>query len=83
MVNGTNRAGIGSIQDMVPNAGEQPWDDIGTHGGPEDGVADPHAGDRLGYNMMLVWLYCLQLLTMEIIVQLHQQQYQLLALLKV
>ena len=23
-----NMAGIGTIQDMVPNAGEQPWDDL-------------------------------------------------------
>ena len=50
MANGMNPAGIGSIQDMVPNAGEQPWDDLGTtHGGPEDGVAQPHASHRLGY----------------------------------
>ena len=47
-----NAAGIGTIQDMVPNGGEQPWDDLGaTHGGPEDGVAAPHAGNRLGYSM--------------------------------
>jgi outer membrane protein OmpU len=50
-----NMAGIGSIQDMVPNAGEQPWDDLGTngtqHGTPEQGVASPHAGDRLGYSI--------------------------------
>jgi outer membrane protein OmpU len=45
-----NMAGIGTIQDMVPNGGEQPWDDLGTtHGGPADGIASPHAGDRLGY----------------------------------
>jgi outer membrane protein OmpU len=45
-----NVAGIGTIQDMVPNGGEQPWDDLGTtHGGPADGIASPHAGDRLGY----------------------------------
>ena len=45
-------AGIGSIQDIVPNGGEQPWDDIGTsHGGHEDGVANPHTGDRLGYKL--------------------------------
>ena len=44
-----NMAGIGMIQDKVPNGGEQPWDDIGTHGGHEDGVASPHTGDRLGY----------------------------------
>jgi len=46
-----NMAGIGTIQDMVPNAGEQPWDDLGTHGAPEQGVAAPHAGDRLGYSI--------------------------------
>ena len=33
-------AGIGTIQDMVPNGGEQPWDDLGVlHGTPEQGVA--------------------------------------------
>ena len=50
-----NMAGIGTVQDMVPNAGEQPWDDLGTdgteHGTPEQGVASPHAGDRLGYSI--------------------------------
>ena len=44
-----NVAGIGTIQDMVPNAGEQPWDDLGTHGAPEQGIAAPHTGHRLGY----------------------------------
>jgi outer membrane protein OmpU len=45
-----NHAGIGTISDIVPNGGEQPWDDIGAvHGGHEDGVASPHTGDRLGY----------------------------------
>jgi outer membrane protein OmpU len=44
-----NHAGIGTISDIVPNGGEQPWDDIGTHGGHEDGVASPHTGDRIGY----------------------------------
>ena len=44
-----NLAGIGTIQDMVPNGGEQPWDDLGTHGTPQQGVAAPHEGDRLGY----------------------------------
>jgi outer membrane protein OmpU len=44
-----NFAGIGTIQDIVPNGGEQPWDDLGAvHGGHEDGVANPHTGDRLG-----------------------------------
>jgi outer membrane protein OmpU len=50
-----NMAGIGTIQDMVPNAGEQPWDDLGTasveHGTPEQGGASPQAGDRLGYSI--------------------------------
>ena len=46
-----NVAGIGTVSDIVPNGGEQPWDDIGTHGGHEDGVASPHTGDRLGYTM--------------------------------
>ena len=44
-----NYGGIGTIQDMVPNGGEQPWDDLGTHGTPQQGVASPHAGNRLGY----------------------------------
>jgi outer membrane protein OmpU len=38
---------------MVPNGGEQPWDDIGVtgeHGTPEQGVASPHGGNRLGYS---------------------------------
>tara|TARA_E500000331_G_scaffold268070_1_gene259413 strand:- start:248 stop:1165 length:918 start_codon:yes stop_codon:yes gene_type:complete len=42
-------AGIGTIADKVPNGGEQPWDDIGTHGAPEQGIADPHATQMLGY----------------------------------
>ena len=42
-------AGIGTIADKVPNGGEQPWDDIGTHGAPEQGIADPHASTMLGY----------------------------------
>ena len=45
-----NLAGIGTVQDMVPNGGEQPWDDLGTHGTPQQGVASPHAGNRLGYS---------------------------------
>ena len=44
-----NFGGIGIIQDKVPNGGEQPWDDLGTHGKPEQGVASPHSGNRLGY----------------------------------
>jgi outer membrane protein OmpU len=42
-------AGIGSIADKVPNGGEQPWDDLGTHGAPEQGIADIHATQMLGY----------------------------------
>ena len=50
-----NMAGIGTIQDKVPNAGEQPWDDLnGTaHGTPEYGIASPHSGDRLGYSVSM------------------------------
>lgn len=50
-----NLAGIGTIQDKVPNAGEQPWDDLnGTaHGTPEYGIASPHSGDRLGYSVSM------------------------------
>jgi len=48
-----NFGGIGTIQDMVPNGGEQPWDDLATgtglHGTPEQGVASPHSGNRVGY----------------------------------
>ena len=45
-----NFGGIGTIQDMVPNGGEQPWDDnASTHGAPEQGVADPHGAPMLGY----------------------------------
>ena len=43
-----NMAGIGMIQDKVPNGGEQPWDDLGVHGSPQQGVASPHTGHRLG-----------------------------------
>ena len=53
LMDGANAAGIGTIQDMVPNGGEQPWDDIGVtgeHGTPEVGIASPHAGNRLGYS---------------------------------
>ena len=45
--------GIGTIADKVPNGGEQPWDDIGTHGAPEQGIADPHASQMLGYTVSL------------------------------
>jgi outer membrane protein OmpU len=45
-------AGISTIADKVPNGGEEAWDDLGTdiHGRPQDGVAQPHAGNRIGYN---------------------------------
>jgi outer membrane protein OmpU len=46
-----NKAGIGSISSKVPNGGEESWDDQGTHGGHEDGVASPHTGNRLGYSI--------------------------------
>ena len=50
-----NMAGIGTIQDKVPNAGEQPWDDLNgdNHGTPEYGIASPHSGDRLGYSVSM------------------------------
>ena len=49
----TNAAGIASIQDKVPNAGEQPWDDnVADHGDPANGVVDPNSGDDvLGYTV--------------------------------
>ena len=49
----TNAAGIASIQDKVPNAGEQPWDDnAATHGNPANGIVDPNSGDDvLGYEV--------------------------------
>jgi len=53
LMDGADEAGIGTISDMVPNGGEQPWDDIGgttAHGLPEQGVAKPHSGNRLGYS---------------------------------
>jgi outer membrane protein OmpU len=51
MMSNYNMAGIGMIQDKVPNGGEQPWDDnAATHGAPEQGVASPHGGNRLGYS---------------------------------
>jgi hypothetical protein len=45
-------AGISTIADMTPNGGEEAWDDLGTdiHGRPQDGVAQPHSGNRIGYN---------------------------------
>ena len=45
------RQGITTIQDKVPNAGEQVWDDTGagTHGTPEQGVANVGTGNTLGY----------------------------------
>ena len=51
MMSNYNMAGIGMIQDKVPNGGEQPWDDNthAAHGSPEHGVASPHSGNRLGY----------------------------------
>ena len=47
------RQGITTIQDKVPNAGEQVWDDTGSaagaHGGVEQGVANVGNGNTLGY----------------------------------
>jgi outer membrane protein OmpU len=45
-------AGIGMIQDKVPNGGEQPWDDntSANHGTPEVGVAAPHSAERLNFS---------------------------------
>jgi outer membrane protein OmpU len=45
------RQGITTIQDKVPNAGEQVWDDTGagTHGGVEQGVANTGGGNVFGY----------------------------------
>jgi outer membrane protein OmpU len=45
-------AGISTIADKTPNGGEESWDDLGTdiHGRPQDGVAQPHSGNRIGYN---------------------------------
>ena len=53
LMDGTNAGGIATISDMVPNGGEEPWDDIGVtgeHGTPEQGVASPHSGTRLAYS---------------------------------
>ena len=47
------RQGITTIQDKVPNAGEQVWDDTGAasadHGTVAQGVANVGAGNTLGY----------------------------------
>jgi outer membrane protein OmpU len=47
------RQGITTIQDKVPNAGEQVWDDTGStdanHGGVAQGVANTGGGNVLGY----------------------------------
>ena len=48
--------GISSIQDKVPNAGEQVWDDTGAaaHGQPADGIADISDADHvLGYKVSM------------------------------
>jgi outer membrane protein OmpU len=49
-------AGLASVQDVVPNAGEQVWDDTGSgeHGTPAAGVTNPQAdgsGHELGYTV--------------------------------
>ena len=47
------RQGITTIQDKVPNAGEQVWDDTGSasadHGTVAQGIANVGAGSTLGY----------------------------------
>ena len=45
------RQGITTIQDKVPNAGEQVWDDTGAgdHGGVGQGVANTGGGNVFGY----------------------------------
>ena len=47
------RQGITTIQDKVPNAGEQVWDDTGSasadHGTVAQGIANVGAGNTLGY----------------------------------
>jgi outer membrane protein OmpU len=49
------RQGITTIQDKVPNAGEQVWDDTGAaaadHGTVAQGVANVGAGNTLGYSV--------------------------------
>ena len=48
--------GISSIQDKVPNAGEQVWDDTGAaaHGDPANGIADISGADHtLGYKVSM------------------------------
>jgi outer membrane protein OmpU len=49
------RQGITTIQDKVPNAGEQVWDDTGSaaanHGTVAQGVANVGAGNTLGYSV--------------------------------
>ena len=49
-------AGLSSVQDVVPNAGEQVWDDTGSgaHGTPAQGITNPQAdgdGHELGYTL--------------------------------
>ena len=54
MDTGVDGTGLPSIQDKVPNAGEQVWDDTGAdHGQPAQGVVNPRADntieESLGY----------------------------------
>ena len=54
MDNHAHKAGISSIQDKVPNAGEQAWDESGgTHGTVAQGVADLGAEETLGYKVSM------------------------------
>ena len=52
----SHTTGISSIQDKVPNAGEQVWDDTGAaaHGDPANGIADISGADHtLGYKVSM------------------------------
>jgi outer membrane protein OmpU len=46
-------AGISTYQDVVPNAGEQVWDDTGapTHGTINDGIVDEGVRNNIGYKV--------------------------------
>jgi outer membrane protein OmpU len=54
MDNHAHKAGISSIQDKVPNAGEQAWDESGgAHGTVAQGVADLGSEETLGYKVSM------------------------------
>lgn len=46
-------AGISTYQDVVPNAGEQVWDDTGvsSHGGINNGIVDEGVRNNIGYKV--------------------------------